>query len=371
MNSTIRTSRRRVLSGATTGDPVSSVRIFGGRYSHHARNSGYEGFNRILHLPTIGDLSSRISSGRWGSKLDRVMARMSGRRLYSIKLFLNELVTAAHMVCQKGVLYHALYADTDVHILGRIASATGNKLAVTFHEPPGGLEYLKISKELLSTVSAVILVCEAQRSYFESMVPPDRIFVVPHGIDTSFFSRSSPLNKEPVCITVGNHYRDFAMLGRAMSRVWSQRSDVRFIAVGIGRPSDLCSAGQDPRIQYLDGIDDCELLATYHRARVALLPLKAATASNALLEAMACGLPIITTRCGGTAEYIGEDGGVMIPPSDPDQFAAAILKLVPADSSAEAIGENARKRVRKFDYAVVARQMKAVYEAVLDTPLRT
>jgi glycosyltransferase involved in cell wall biosynthesis len=290
---------------------------------------------------------------------------MARRRIYSVNLFLNEATIAIHMAGRRDVLYHAIYADTDVHILGRAASATGNKLALTFHEPPGGLEFLSISKELLRDVSAVILVCEAQRSYFESMVPSDRIYVIPHGIDTSFFRRASALSKDPVCITVGNHYRDFVTLERTMEYVWSKRPDVRLIAIGTGRPPNSHITINDPRVEYLQDVDDHALLAAYQQARVALLSLKAATASNALLEAMACGLPTITTNCGGIPEYVGKDGGILISPNDPRRFAAAILDLIPADSVAEAIGANARKRACQFDYTVVADQMKKVYETVL------
>ena len=200
------------------------------------------------------------------------------------------------------------------------------------------------------------------------MLPSSQIYVVPHSIDTAFFNRSSPLSKEPVCITVGNHLRDFVMLERAMTRVWRQVPDVRLIAIGTRRAKDKANPQMslsDPRVEYLDGIDDRALLTAYHRARLALLPLKGATANNALLEALACGLPVISTNCGGIAEYMGQNAGMIVPPNDPDQFASATLELIPASSSAELMGANARKRAQRFDNAVVAQQMKLVYEKIL------
>jgi glycosyltransferase involved in cell wall biosynthesis len=272
------------------------------------------------------------------------------------------------MSIRRGALYHAVYGDTDIHILGKVASATGNHLAVTFHEPPKNLEYLNISPELVRTFSAVILVCEAQRPYFETMVSPPVTYVVPHGIDTSFFSSASPLTEEPVCITVGSHLRDFPTLEAAMVRVWSKRPDVRLIAVGTRRTKDKANPHMtldDPRIEYLDGIDDRTLLEAYHQARVALIPVTAATANNALLEAMACGLPIVSTDCGGIPEYMGSEAGLTVPPGDSEQFAAAILGLIPSSSSASNIGAAARQRARGFDFVAVANRMMEVYRNIL------
>ena len=348
----------------------SGVWIIGRRYAHHARNSGYEGFNRILRLPIVGvPAQNRFSSSIWGWRLDRAVARLARRPFYSARLFLNEVAVAAHMMTRRGALYHAIYGDTDIHILGKVASATGNRLAVSYHEPPENLEYMDVSKELVSTFSAVILICETQRPFFEAMMPSSRIYVVPHSIDTAFFNPSYPLTREPVCITVGNHLRDFVMLERAMMRVWSQVPEVRLIAIGTRRTKDKANPQMrlnDPRVEYLDGIDDRALLMAYHRARLALLPLKAATANNALLEALACGLPLISTNCGGIQEYIGQNAGMIVPPNDPDQFASAILELIPARSPAHFMGANARKRALRFDNAVVGHQMKLVYEKILN-----
>ena len=132
----------------------SGMWIVGRGYAHHARSSGYEGFNRILRLPIVGvPLQEPLFVKDWGWRLDRAVARLARRPFYSARLFLNEVAVAAHMVTRRGALYHAIYGDTDIHFLGKIASATGNRLVVTYHEPAENLEYMDVSKELVSTFS--------------------------------------------------------------------------------------------------------------------------------------------------------------------------------------------------------------------------
>jgi glycosyltransferase involved in cell wall biosynthesis len=55
----------------------------------------------------------------------------------------------------------------------------------------------------------------------------------------------------------------------------------------------------------------------------------------------------------------------MVCPGDPDQFADAILELIPSNSSASIIGAMARQRVKEFDYPVVANLMMKVYRTIL------
>jgi glycosyltransferase involved in cell wall biosynthesis len=68
--------------------------------------------------------------------------------------------------------------------------------------------------------------------------------------------------------------------------------------------------------------------------------------SNSVLEAMACGLPVVTSNCGGMSEAITEGvEGYLIPPRDPDALAAALLHLSRHPQLAEEMGISGRARV--------------------------
>ena len=104
-------------------------------------------------------------------------------------------------------------------------------------------------------------------------------------------------------------------------------------------------------------------------------PSSAEGLSNAILEAMSHGLPVVATSVGGTGEAI-ENGisGILVPPSDPQALADAVLKLAAAPEVRRALGQAARDRVcRRFSIARMVQgyeslYVRAVEKGILDTP---
>jgi glycosyltransferase involved in cell wall biosynthesis len=258
-------------------------------------------------------------------------------------------------------LFHVLYSDTDLWLLGWSSRITRNPIIATFHDPPSNLKWLQIDERIVDNLAAVVLVSESQRPHFKTLLPPDHIFFVPHGIDTEFFIPGEKLSSEQICITVGSHERDFATLTKAIDIVHKEKPHVRFIAVGAHRESPF----EHERVEFLDHVGDKELLKLYQTAMVAVFSFYGATANNALLEAMACGLPVVSTDVGGVREYLGDDAGILCPPHDPDALAAAMLELLNNPLAAEKMGKASRARALKYDYQIVSNKMGQIYYKIL------
>jgi glycosyltransferase involved in cell wall biosynthesis/acetyltransferase-like isoleucine patch superfamily enzyme len=103
---------------------------------------------------------------------------------------------------------------------------------------------------------------------------------------------------------------------------------------------------------------------------VAVLPSRAEGMSNALLEYMAAGLPIVATAVGGTLQMI-DDGthGLLVPPNDPARMAGAIDRLLRDRGLAARLGEAARQRAEdRYSRAAMVRRFETYYLDLVANP---
>ncbi len=335
------------------------VFIVGQRYRHHTRHSGYGQFHRYIGTLLKPPVTARYFPYRW---MNDVFAWILGRCNYSPGAFLTELCAAPHLLRHRQGLYHVLYGDNDFWLLGHIPRPAGVRLVATFHEPIETLEHMRLKERLIQSLDAAILVSESQRSYFERRLPADRIFVVPLGIDTEFFRPAQRLPAEPLCITAGEHHRDFETLAKAVELITAGDSPARLVAVGTHRAHQRAPFSA-AAVEFLSGISDEQLLRHYQRSRVAVFCYRRATASIGLLEAMACGIPVVATAVGGVPEYLGE-AGLLCPPGNPQAIADGVNRLFSDDKLAEQLGAAARNRALEFDFRKVARQQAEVYSKI-------
>ncbi|MEN8128256.1 MAG: glycosyltransferase family 4 protein, partial [Planctomycetota bacterium] len=88
--------------------------------------------------------------------------------------------------------------------------------------------------------------------------------------------------------------------------------------------------------------------------------------SNAMLEATASGLPIISTACEGTEELVAENG-VIIQKSTPESFANAIIEVAKNSPQYDRMSELSRKTAEKFSWGASAQQYIDLYHTLAGT----
>jgi len=125
------------------------------------------------------------------------------------------------------------------------------------------------------------------------------------------------------------------------------------------------SLGLTDCVRFLGGTEN--VVSVLQKSDVFFLPSRSEGFSNALVEAMACGLPCVATRVGGNAEAI-EDGvsGFLVPPEAPQLAADRILRLLRQREEARRMGRAAQKRVEeKFTAQAMMSNITAIYEQLL------
>jgi glycosyltransferase involved in cell wall biosynthesis len=110
-----------------------------------------------------------------------------------------------------------------------------------------------------------------------------------------------------------------------------------------------------------------------HAADLFVLPSRAEGMSNALLEAMACGLPCVATRVSGMEELVGKDeNGCLVPPGRPDLMGEMILRLWRSPEEARRVAHAAREKIEvSYSLDFVAEQYLALYRECFQRAAQT
>ena len=195
--------------------------------------------------------------------------------------------------------------------------------------------------------------------------------VIWNGIDTSRFVYRGPANS-PVAISVArlSPEKDFATLFQAVSLVVREVPDFKLMMIGNGAERAKLEALADSlgiasNVDFLGERKDVpELLA---QAGFFVSSSKSEGISLTILEAMAVGLPVVTTRVGGNPEIVLEgETGHLVPDQNPPALAAAMLKMLSQRAAWPTMGERGRQRVeQQFEIRTMIRQYEDLYTEVL------
>ncbi len=339
--------------------------------AHHAHHGGHSGpYQFLRHLPP--GQSAEIMATPLGAALageQGATFRDWGRLLGTVPFgqqgnaWLAEAEVLAACAAEQVDVVHAVDGELGLWLVPRMPAALfhgGRRpaCAATFHQPPAALAGM-VNGRLLARLDAVVLVSECQRSAVAPHVDPARVHVITHGIDTAFFTPGKRAPGDAFrLLGVGHWLRDYdtAFAALALLREGGIAAELRIITPTA--PRNL-----PPGVIAENGLSDVALRQAYRDADVLLLPLSDATANNAVLEAMACGRPVVSTDVGGVAEMTA-GAAWLAPPGDARAMADALMTLATDPAAAAALGRAARARAEALDWKHIAARHAALYAAL-------
>lgn len=183
-------------------------------------------------------------------------------------------------------------------------------------------------------------------------VDPARVDVIPNGVDTHYFCPDlAQRDARPSLIYVGRlvEQKDPFTLLKGFQSVKQKLPDAGLVMVGNGhlRPAIddfVRSNSLESNVTVLNGTDDIRSLL--RRAWGFVLPSLYEGSPNVVIEAMACGLPVVSTKVDGVPELIVDrESGFMVAPQDEEALADAMTKMLSDDEASREMGIRAREKV--------------------------
>ena len=244
---------------------------------------------------------------------------------------------------------------------------------VPFHNPR-----LKIIDSTLFSGMSRIVWADANRVIAnssdlkaEALLTLDRdIDIIPNGVDTGLFKMGEKRIKNGMnLLFVGrlNEIKGLNYLLAALSKIESDKIELWLVGDGPEK-RNLEKITADLNIQdkvkfFGVIIEREELRRIYQSADVFVLPSLSEGMSNTILEAMACGLPIITTGTGGTRELI-KNNGFIVPIKDPESIKNAIAQYLEDKKLKVQHGRKSREIAEGLSWEKVAKKYSEIYEMV-------
>jgi glycosyltransferase involved in cell wall biosynthesis len=210
-------------------------------------------------------------------------------------------------------------------------------------------------------------------------IAPDKIRVIPLGVEEKFRvaekQRKYDLPNGKIILHVGGsgYNKNVEGILNALSTINNQQSTI-FVKVGSdftgSQKSLIKKLCLEDRVKYLGQVSEDDLVALYNLADVFVFPSFYEGFGLPILEAMACGTPVVTSNCSSMPEVAGE-AAILVDPYNVESIAEGISRVIYYHTTEygkrpQRLVQRGLERAKKFTWKRTAEETSKVYEEIYD-----
>lgn len=200
-----------------------------------------------------------------------------------------------------------------------------------------------------------------------------RVWYVPNGIESQFFlTREYPGGCAQRLLFAGTwlDHKGVYYLSEGFAAVAQRFPDVSLTVAGSGTGAETVKQGFPAairdRVEVLPFVPRSEMPALYARHDIFVFPSLMEGLPIVLLEAMAAGMPVVTTETCGMMDMVeNEYNGLLVKPADSAAFAAAIERIMISVELRRQLGRNAQETMRRHSWERSTQQLERVFQLAI------
>jgi sugar transferase (PEP-CTERM/EpsH1 system associated) len=234
----------------------------------------------------------------------------------------------------------------------------------------------RFERYILGQFDHVLVTSQVDRQALLSLIshgdPQPNLSVLPNGVDLTYFCPDENVVREPATLVVTGKMSYHAnvtmvlhLVNEIMPRIWDHKPEVKLWIIGKDPSNKIKSLARKPAITVTGAVDD---LRPYLRsATISVAPVQyGAGIQNKVLEAMACGTPVISTSAAVAALDV-QPGQDLLVADDPARFSENVLSLLNDGERQRKIGAAGRRYVEQHhDWDHIAARLEEVYLTAID-----